>query len=206
MNFIHTLVNGEKGLFKPDTLTPMQKMTLRFVVVGLVYYLFAVIEGMLMGLRSHRLVPTAAFAIPRHWSGSWFHVPIVFGAFLGPVSMKTALQHRSAFGPFWLIAIGTFSFSRIRLHYRRCTLLLPLPADFSHQRFAALFFILGIVLIMVHAAGVITIFATITYTRRVGTNSLRALIRSAPFDRFAIFRKRRKNIRSRRWYYCTRHG
>ena len=38
MNFIQTFFNGEQGLFKPDTLTPMQKMTLRFVVVGFLYY------------------------------------------------------------------------------------------------------------------------------------------------------------------------
>ncbi len=48
MSFIQTFVNGEQGAFKPETLTPMQKMTLRFVVVGLVYYAFAVIEGMIM--------------------------------------------------------------------------------------------------------------------------------------------------------------
>ena len=37
MSFVQTLLNGEQGLFKPKTLTPMQKLTLRFVVVGLVY-------------------------------------------------------------------------------------------------------------------------------------------------------------------------
>ncbi len=50
MSFINTFMNGEQGLFKPVTLTPMQKLTLRFVVVGLLYYLFAVAEGMLMRL------------------------------------------------------------------------------------------------------------------------------------------------------------
>jgi cytochrome c oxidase subunit 1 len=48
MNFVKTLINGEQGLFKSDTLTPIQKITLRFVVVGLIYYGFAVIEGMIM--------------------------------------------------------------------------------------------------------------------------------------------------------------
>jgi cytochrome c oxidase subunit 1 len=48
MNFATTLVNGNKGKFDAGTLTPMQKLTLRFVVVGLVYYGFAAIEGMLM--------------------------------------------------------------------------------------------------------------------------------------------------------------
>ena len=55
MTFYETLVSGEQGLFKPDTLTPMQKMILRFVVVGLVYYAFAVVEGMLM--RAYEVTP-----------------------------------------------------------------------------------------------------------------------------------------------------
>ena len=55
MNFLQTLTIGEEGLFKPDTLTPMQKMTLRFVVVGLLYYGLAVIEGMIM--RSYQVTP-----------------------------------------------------------------------------------------------------------------------------------------------------
>ena len=46
--FMQTLVGGNKGAFRPETLTPMQKLTLRFVIVGVVYYAFAVIEGMLM--------------------------------------------------------------------------------------------------------------------------------------------------------------
>jgi hypothetical protein len=37
MSMLETLVAGERGLFKPATLTAMQKMTLRFVVVGLDY-------------------------------------------------------------------------------------------------------------------------------------------------------------------------
>ena len=37
MNFKETFMNGEQGLFKPKSLTPMQKLLLRFVVVGLVY-------------------------------------------------------------------------------------------------------------------------------------------------------------------------
>ena len=43
MSFTETFLNGEQGAFKPATLTPMQKMILRFIVVGLVYYAFAVI-------------------------------------------------------------------------------------------------------------------------------------------------------------------
>ena len=48
MSFINTLMKGEEGVFKAESLTAMQKLTLRFVVVGLVYYLFVLIEGMLI--------------------------------------------------------------------------------------------------------------------------------------------------------------
>ena len=48
MSFIQTLISGEQKLFKSDSLTQMQKITLRFVVMGLVYYGFVVIEGMIM--------------------------------------------------------------------------------------------------------------------------------------------------------------
>ena len=48
MSLATTLMDGNKSLFRPSSQTPMQKLTLRFVVVGLVYYLFAAIEGMIM--------------------------------------------------------------------------------------------------------------------------------------------------------------
>ena len=57
MSIVQTLLNGEQGLFKPKTLTPMQKLTLRFVVVGLVYYGFAVIEGMIMRIYEVEPIP-----------------------------------------------------------------------------------------------------------------------------------------------------
>ena len=50
MNFGETLMNGEQGAFKSETLTPMQKLTLRFVVAGLVFFGMVAIEGMLMRL------------------------------------------------------------------------------------------------------------------------------------------------------------
>ena len=58
MSFKDTFMNGEQGLFKPGSLTPMQKLILRFVVVGLVYYGFAVIEGMIM--RIYQIEPIKA--------------------------------------------------------------------------------------------------------------------------------------------------
>ena len=58
MNFLQTLTDGEEGLFKSNSLTPMQKMTLRFVVVGLLYYGLAVVEGMLTVSYTHLTLPT----------------------------------------------------------------------------------------------------------------------------------------------------
>jgi cytochrome c oxidase subunit 1 len=60
MSFKDTFLNGAEGKFKPSTLTPMQKLVLRFVVVGLVYYAFAVIEGMIM--RLYQIEPIAAIS------------------------------------------------------------------------------------------------------------------------------------------------
>ena len=62
MSYINTLMNGEQGLFKQHLLTPMQKMTLRFVVVGLLYYGLAVIEGMIM--RMYEVTPIFNYHAP----------------------------------------------------------------------------------------------------------------------------------------------
>ena len=103
MSFINTLINGEQGLFKPETLTPMQKMTLRFVVVGLIYYGFVVIEGMLM--RIYEVSPLSFisesqfFAIltahPLGWN-FWFHLFYCFWGISFSCSFpdeKTSLEH-----------------------------------------------------------------------------------------------------------------
>ncbi|MBI5231815.1 MAG: cbb3-type cytochrome c oxidase subunit I, partial [Coriobacteriales bacterium] len=65
MSFAETLMNGNEGLFKPTGLTPMQKLTLRFVVVGLVYYLFALIEGTIM--RIYQIQPIAAIPTDQYF-------------------------------------------------------------------------------------------------------------------------------------------
>ena len=57
MNFIQTFIRGEDGLFKAHRLTPMQKLTLRFVVLGLIYYAFAVIEGTIMRIYEIHPIP-----------------------------------------------------------------------------------------------------------------------------------------------------
>ena len=50
--FTDTLIHGNERSFRPDTLTPMQKLTLKYVVFGLVYYAFAAIEGMLLRINA----------------------------------------------------------------------------------------------------------------------------------------------------------
>ena len=100
MSLLQTLLHGEQRSFKPDTLTPMQKMILRFVVVGLVYYAFAVIEGMIMRIYEVQppqiIPPQQFFAIMTAHPlvgifGSTYS--IVFGAFLFlvPFLMKKPL-------------------------------------------------------------------------------------------------------------------
>ena len=179
MSLVQTFLNGEQGLFKPKTLTPMQKLTLRFVVVGLVYFGFAVVEGMIMRIFEVKPLPMITtnqfFAIlTAHPLVGIFgsSYSIVFGAFLFlvPFLMKKPLWSvKLANWTFWLVAGGTFVFwgAGFVSHYAPLyTLYWPLPADFS--QFSALggaVFILGIALVMLGTAFfVVNIFKTITYT------------------------------------------
>ena len=179
MNFIKTLLNGEQGLFKPDTLTPMQKMTLRFVVVGLIYYLFAVTEGMIM--RIFEVTPLPFITDKQFYAIMTAHplvgifgstYSIVFGAFLFlvPFLMKKPLWSiKLGTWTFGLVAVGTFVFwfSGFLSHYSPLyTLYWPLPADFSQFSIVGgTFFIVGIALVMVGTVFfVINVFKTITYT------------------------------------------
>jgi cytochrome c oxidase subunit 1 len=179
MSFIKTLTNGEQGLFKPNGLTPMQKLTLRFVVVGLVYYLFAVVEGMIM--RMYQVTPFSYLTHEQYFAILTAHplvgifgstYSIVFGAFLFlvPFLMKKPLWSiKLGNWTMALIAVGTLVFwlSGFISHYSPLyTLYWPLPADFT--QFSVLggtFFITGIALVMVGTVFfVINIFATIAYT------------------------------------------
>lgn len=179
MNILDALVNGHDGSFKPNGLTPMQKLSLRFVVVGLVYFGFAVIEGMIMRIFEVKPLPMIPakqfFAIMTAHPlvgifGSSYS--IVFGAFLFlvPFLMKKPLwSFKLANWTFWLITVGTFVFwgAGFVSHYAPLyTLYWPLPADFT--QFSALggaVFILGIALVMLGAVFfVVNIFKTITCT------------------------------------------
>ena len=179
MNFLQTLQNGKEGLFKSSTLTPMQKMTLRFVVIGLLYYGFAVIEGMIM--RIYQVTPISMIPPDQYFGILTAHplvgifgstYSIVFGAFLFlvPYLMKKPLWSiKLANWTCALVAIGTFVFwfSGFISHYAPLyTLYWPLPADFTQfSVWGGTFFITGIALVMVGTVFfVINIFKTIMYT------------------------------------------
>lgn len=179
MSFIKTLMNGEEGLFKPERLTPMQKLVLRFIVVGLVYFGFVVIEGMIM--RLYEVRPFAPITQPQFFAIMTAHplvgifgstYSIVFGAFLFlvPFLMKKPLWSiKLGNWTFALVTAGTFIFwfSGFVSHYAPLyTLYWPLPADFSQfSVVGGIFFIVGIALVMVGTAlFIINIFKTITYT------------------------------------------
>jgi cytochrome c oxidase subunit 1 len=179
MSYINKLMNGEQGAFKSQTLTPMQKITLRFVVVGLIYYGFSAIEGMMM--RLYEVSPIPGIDTGHFFSMMTVHplvgifgstYMIVFGAFLFlvPFLMKKPLWSiKLANWTFFLIAIGTFimwSAGFISHYAPLYTLYWPLPADFT--QFSAIggaIFIFGIALIMIGTiAYVVNIFKTIMYT------------------------------------------
>ena len=177
MSFIKTLMNGEQGAFKPDSQTPMQKITLRFVVVGLVYYGFAVVEGMIM--RIYQVEPIAAIDTDQYFAILTAHplvgifgstYSIVFGAFLFLVPYlmkKPIMEYQTGQLDFYSYCRWNFCIlgAGFISHYAPLyTLYWPLPADFS--QFSALggtFFIAGIALVMVGTVFfVINIFKTIT--------------------------------------------
>jgi len=179
MSFKNTLLNGTNGLFKPNSLTPMQKLTLRFVVVGVLYYGLSAIEGMIM--RMYQIEPITGFD-PEHFFALMTAHPlvgifgssysIVFGAFLFlvPYLMKKPLWSiKLGNWSFILIAVGTFVFwfAGFLSHFAPLyTLYWPLPADFTQFNPAGgAVFILGIALVMVGTLFyVFNIFKTIAYT------------------------------------------
>jgi len=179
MSYINTLMNGEQGLFKHTSLTPMQKITLRFVVVGLLYYGLVVIEGMIM--RMYAVSPIEAVTTNQYFAILTAHplvgifgstYSIVFGSFLFLVPFligKPLWSIKMASWTFWCIAIGTFIFwaAGFVSHYAPLyTLYWPLPADFTQfSVIGGTFFILGIAIVMVGTVlFVINIFKTILYT------------------------------------------
>jgi len=179
MSFKDTFMKGNEGLFKPETLTPMQKLTLRFVVLSLVYYAIVVVEGMIMRVYEYHpfdaVTPDQFFAIMTAHPlvgifGSTYSIVLGAFLFLVPFLMKKPLwSFKLANWTFWLIAIGTFIFwfSGFVSHYAPLyTLYWPLPADFTQfSVWGGTFFILGIALVMLGTVFfVINVFKTIIYT------------------------------------------
>ena len=210
MSFKDTFLYGEQKLFKPDSLTPMQKLALRFVVVGVLYYGLATIEGMIM--RMYEITPIPGFNAEHFFAIMTAHplvgifgssYSIVFGAFLFlvPFLMKKPLWSiKLGNWSFILVAIGTLIFwaSAFISHYAPLyTLYWPLPADFSQfGPVGGAVFILGIALVMVGTIFfVINIFKTITYTPE-GFEKVngRAMLASATGFSWkeSIFRKKSK--------------
>lgn len=179
MSLYKTFINGEGGLFKSETLTPMQKLVLRFVVVGLVFFGIVVIEGMIM--RIYEVKPFSPITGPQFFAILTAHplvgifgstYALVFGAFLFvvPYLMKKPLWSiKLGNWTFILVTSGTFIFwlAGFISHYAPLyTLYWPLPADFSQfSVWGGAFFILGIAIVMIGTAlFIINIFKTITYT------------------------------------------
>jgi cytochrome c oxidase subunit 1 len=177
--FFKTLIDGNEGGLKADGLTPAQKLSLRFVVIGLIYFGFAAIEGMLM--RIYQIEIISFIGVEQYFGILTAHplvgifgssYMIVFGAFLFviPFMMKKPLWSlKVGQASFLLVAIGTFTFwfSGFISHYAALyPLYWPLPADFD--QFSALggsFFILGIALVMVGTLlFVLNVFKSIMYT------------------------------------------
>ncbi len=179
MSFVQKLLDGHEGGLKHESLTPMQKVALRFVVIGLLYYGLASLEGMIMRLYEIKPIPlideTHFFSIMTvHPMVGIFgsSYMIVFGAFLFlvPYLMNKPIFSVKLANISWIsIALGTFImwlagflFSYAPLY----TLYWPLPAD--TKQFSAIggvVYIVGVVGIMIGTfLYTYNIFKTILYT------------------------------------------
>lgn len=179
MSFVNTLVNGHNGGLQFGAMTPMQKIALRFVVLGVLYYGLAALEGMMM--RVVEITPVAAIDDSHFFSIMTVHpmvgvfgstYMIVFGAFLFlvPFLMKKPIFSLTLANASWmLIGGGTFimwlagfAFSYAPLY----TLYWPLPADFGQFNVVGgLFYVVGVALIMVGTfIYSYNVFKTIMYT------------------------------------------
>ncbi len=179
MSFINRLIEGHEGGLKTETMTPMQKIAMRFVVIGLLYYGLAALEGMIMRVYEVKPLP---FIDESHFFSIMTVHPmvgifgssymIVFGAFLflTPYLMNKPIYSLKLANLSWItIAGGTlimwtagFLFSYAPLY----TLYWPLPADMSQFRaIGGIVYIVGVVGIMIGTfAYTYNIFKTIVYT------------------------------------------
>ncbi len=176
--FLDTLINGYEGGLKADGLTPMQKVTLRAVVMGVLFYGLAVLEGELMRMNavtpglfdeSHYFAIMTVHPIVGIFGSTYL---IVFGAFtfLVPYLMKKPLYSIKLANWTWIAIAGgaiTSWLGGAIFHYAPLyTLYWPLPVDFEQfNPIGGFVFVLGIAVIMLGTLGFIfNIFATVFYT------------------------------------------
>ncbi len=179
MSFINTLIDGHNGGLKQEGMTPMQKTSLRFVIMGVLYYGLAAIEGMMM--RMVQITPVPFIDDTHFFSIMTVHpmvgvfgstYMIVFGTFLFlvPFLMKKPIFSLKLANASWIfIGGGTlimwlagFLFSYAPLY----TLYWPLPADFAQfSIIGGITYVVGVALIMVGTfLYTYNIFKTIMYT------------------------------------------
>ena len=179
MSIKELLINGNEGGLDTKSLTPIQKITLRTVIVGLLFYGLAALEGMIM--RAHEVKP-----LPMIDEGHFFAIMtvhpivgifgstylIVFGAFtfLVPYLMKKPLFSVKLANYTWMTVAGGTLLAWLAgfiFHYAPLyTIYWPLPVDFSQFKVVGAFmFVLGVALIMIGTLMFIfNIYATVFYT------------------------------------------
>ena len=179
MSFMQKLMEGHEGGLAHDTMTPMQKIALRFVVIGLLFYGLAALEGMIM--RLHEIKPLPMIDESHFFSIMTVHpmvgifgssYMIVFGAFLflTPYLMKKPIYSVKLADLSWkFIAAGTFIMwlAGFLFHYAPLyTLYWPLPVDFKQFTIiGGITYIVGVVGIMIGTfLFTYNIFKTILYT------------------------------------------
>jgi cytochrome c oxidase subunit I len=176
MSYLNDLVNSADGKFDHESLNALQKVTLRTVVIGFLFYGLAALEGMIM--RMHAITPLPGIDKSHYFSIMTVHpivgifgstYMVVFGAFtfLVPFLMKKPLYSVKLANITCALIGGGALMSWIAgfiYHYAPLyTLYWPLPVDFSQfQAIGGALFILGIALIMVGTLGFIyNIYATV---------------------------------------------
>ncbi|WP_456456291.1 cbb3-type cytochrome c oxidase subunit I [Nitratifractor sp.] len=178
--FVRQLIHGTN--FDADSLSALQKVTLRAVVMSFLFFGLVAIEGMIM--RIVQMGPTnnflpKMFGVPDHYFSIMTVHPIVgiFGStyqlvfaafmFLVPYLTKKPLYSVKLANFVWLcITIGTALawFAGFIWHYAPLyTLYWPLPADVEQFSIVGGFvFVVGVALIMIGTLGFIyNIYATI---------------------------------------------
>ncbi len=179
MSFLNKLLEGNEGGLKHEAMTPMQKIAMRFVVIGILYYGLAALEGMIM--RMYEITPLPFIDETHFFSIMTVHpmvgifgssYMIVFGAFLflTPYLMGKPIYSLKLANLSWMtIGGGTlimwtagFLFSYAPLY----TLYWPLPADTEQfKAIGGIVYIIGVVGIMIGTfAYTYNVFKTIVYT------------------------------------------